>query len=544
MRVLRMLRTAWGRITHLAGPRVRRRTGVVVVALVGAWFGLLVGGQVTAPIGPVNANLSIRPSLTGNTFVDVAPLGSIELDTTDSPLALNASVAEIRVTAVQEIFRDPDSLEHLQAQVIADLRTAVLKLAIKSLGCGILGAALFTAVVFRRWRTTWKGALVAFGLMLVAYALAAATWNPKAIEQPRYTGLLTSAPSVVGTAESLTTHFGKYSAELAKLVTNVTRLYDTTSTLPLYSPDPNTLRVLHVSDIHLNPAAWDVMRSVQQQFHAQMIIDTGDLTDHGSAPEDQVANEIGTFKVPYVYIKGNHDSESTVRAVTKQKNAVVLNGRERTVDSLRLWGIGDPRFTPDKNTHEDEGDAQLVAYGQQLRSRIEAAGTVDIAMTHDPTIAGQWDGLAPLVLAGHTHRRETRMLPGGTRLMVEGSTGGAGLRALDHGTPTPIELDVMYFDKQTRRLQAWDEITLGGLGLTSARIDRHVESEPNRPLNQVAGESPSPALSPTPTGTETPYTLPPSTPPPTPNTSTSKRAGRRRRTRGSALPDPLPAPYP
>lgn len=527
---MRVLRAAWRRVARFATPRARRRTAVVIVALVGAWLGLLVGGQTTAPIGPVNANLSIRPSLTGNTFVDVAPLGSIELDTTDSPLALDASVAEIRVSAVQAIFNDPDSLEHLQARVTADLRTAVIKLAIKSLVFGTLGAALLTAVAFRRLRTTWKSALLAFGLMLVAYALAAATWNPKAIEQPRYTGLLTSAPSVVGTAESLTTHFGKYSAELAKLVTNVTKLYDTTSNLPLYSPDPNTLRVLHVSDIHLNPAAWDVMRSVQQQFHAQLIIDTGDLTDHGSGPEDRVASEIGALKVPYVYVKGNHDSASTVRAVASQKNAVVLNGRERTVAGLRLWGIGDPRFTPDKSTHVDEKDAQLVAYGQQLRSRIEAAGTVDIAMTHDPTIAGQWDGLAPLVLAGHTHRRETKLLPGGTRLMVEGSTGGAGLRALDHGAPTPIELDVMYFDKKTRRMQAWDEITLGGLGLTSARIDRHVESEPNRPLNEVAGESPSPVLSPTPTGTETPYTLPPSTPPPTPNTSTSKRSGRRRRT--------------
>ncbi|MBO0829703.1 MAG: hypothetical protein J2P24_18175, partial [Streptosporangiales bacterium] len=260
---MRVLRAAWRRVVHLVGPRARRRVAVVVVALVGAWFGLIVGGQVTAPIGPVDANLSIRPSLTGNTFVDVAPLGTIELDTTDAPIALNASVAEIRVTAVQAIFRDPNSLEDLQAQVTSDLRTAVIKLALRSLVFGTLGAALLTAVAFRRWRTTWKSALVAFGLILIAYAVAAATWNPKAIEQPRYTGLLTTAPSVVGTAENLTNHFGKYSAELAKLVSNVTKLYDTTSHLPLYSPDPNTLRVLHVSDIHLNPATWDVLRSVQ-----------------------------------------------------------------------------------------------------------------------------------------------------------------------------------------------------------------------------------------------------------------------------------------
>ena len=36
--------------------------------------------------------------------------------------------------------------------------------------------------------------------------------------------------------------------------------------LPAYQPDPSTIRVLFVSDLHLNPASWDVIRSVAKQF--------------------------------------------------------------------------------------------------------------------------------------------------------------------------------------------------------------------------------------------------------------------------------------
>ncbi|CAM5634966.1 membrane protein [Streptomyces spiroverticillatus] len=69
----------------------------------------------------------------------------------------------------------------------------------------------------------------------------------------------------------------------------------------------------------------------------------------------------------------------------------------------------------------------------------------------------------------------------GTRLMVEGSTGGGGLRAVEgKGDPEKIRASLLYLDRDTRRLQAWDEITLGGLGLTTAEVSRHLP-ETNRP---------------------------------------------------------------
>lgn len=475
---------------------VRRVAAVVVAAMVGGWLGLLLGGYATVDVGPVEARFSLRPSLSGNTVVHIAPLGSVTFDTHDGPLRLDASVDQIRPKAAEHILDDPTSLNGVGDHLVHDLRGGVTRLFVKSAASALIGAALFALVVFRRPRIAGWSTGVCAAFLAVTGLVSFLTFNPRSITEPRYTGLLTSAPSVVGTAESIVQRFTEYREELARLVTNVSRLYDTTSTLPVYQPDPSTIRVLHVSDIHLNPAAWSVMHSVTKQFRVQVIVDSGDLTDRGSAAEAEFAGEISSFNVPYVWVRGNHDSKRIERAVARQKNAVVLNGTTKKVAGLRFFGAGDPRFTPDRLTREHPDSEAVTAVGLQLAERLRTADPpVDVAVIHDPAESRTLDGTVPLVLSGHLHKRVEQVLPRGTQLMVEGSTGGAGLRALDHEKPTPIECSVLYIDRTTHRLQAWDDITLGGLGLTSAHIERHVASDPDRALESPMDRSPAPTPS-------------------------------------------------
>jgi hypothetical protein len=68
-----------------------------------------------------------------------------------------------------------------------------------------------------------------------------------------------------------------------------------------------------------------------------------------------------------------------------------------------------------------------------------------------------------------------------TRLLVEGSTGGAGLRGLENEKATPLTLSVLYFD-ETHALKAYDDIQLGGTGESNVEMQRHVigaEPEPS-----------------------------------------------------------------
>jgi len=340
---------------------------------------------------------------------------------------------------------------------------------------------------------------VSLAVLLAGGGVAAATWDPKSINEPVYEGLLARAPTEVGDAQSIVSDFQRYEAQLAKLVTNVSRLYDVTSTLPAYRPDPSTIRVLFVSDLHLHPGSWDVIRSVTEQFDVDLIVDAGDISDHGTAAENFYVEPIGTLGVPYVFVRGNHDSLITQAAVAANENAVVLDGETAEVEGLRFIGAGDPRFTPDKDTRDQKAPpsvsqvALLVA--SRARAAAEAGEPVDIAVIHDGEGATELDGVVPLVLSGHYHRREQHLLSGGTLSFFQGSTGASGLRGFEQGgieAPTPVRASVLYIDRETRTLQAWDDITLGGLGLVSAKIERKIYAEQFPPED-------SPTLSPSPT---------------------------------------------
>lgn len=473
-------------------PRAAVAAEIALVGLLGCWLGLLAAGHVEAAVGPVRTQLSVVPSLTGDSVVSVPPLGRLSLDSHDGPWRLDAEVDRLDATDARQIFSNPASLHGLPERVATDMRHGIERLAVRASLAAVSGALLLGLLVFRRrLRRVLLAGAVSAGLVLAGGGAAAATWNPEAINEPRYDGLLAIAPTVVGDARSIVTDFQKYEAQLAKIVTNVSRLYDVTSTLPAYTPDPSTIRVLHVSDIHLNPSAWEIIRSITEQFDVTVIVDTGDLTDHGSSTEDRFANSISTLGVPYVFVRGNHDSAGTERAVARQKNAVVLNGSVVKVGGLRLLGAPDPRFTPDKDTRDQPPAEELRLIGERLAATARSE-PVDAVLVHDPEMAMPIDGSAPLVFAGHGHKRDVRSLDQGTLLFEQGSTGGAGLRGLEHESPTPVQCSVLYFDKATGALQAYDDITLGGLGLTSAQIERHVYAKP------------SPKSPPSPSGTSSP----------------------------------------
>ncbi len=80
-----------------------------------------------------------------------------------------------------------------------------------------------------------------------------------------------------------------------------------------------------------------------------------------------------------------------------------------------------------------------------------------------------------------------------TLLMVQGSTGGAGLRGLEGEYPEPLALSVLYFDDELQ-LIAYDDITIGGHGLSEAAVQRRL----------INLDEPEPAPSPSPTTTAVP----------------------------------------
>ena len=482
---------------------------VLAVGLVGAWLGILAAGTSSVAVGPVDTTMVVRPSFVGDSVIEVPPLGTLSIDSHDGPLALGVKVEGLNLERARAIVADPSSLTGIEDRVVDGVREGIVWAAGRGFVVGVLGAAILSAAVFRQPRRVIVAVTATALVFAGSFGVAALTVNERALAQPRFTGLLTGAQSLIGNVETIADDFEVYRKGLAKIVTNVSRLYQVTSTLPTYEPANDVVKVLHVSDLHVAPQAWDVISAVVEQYDVDVVVDTGDTTHLGTSAENSYLEPIGELSVPYVWVRGNHDSATTMAAMEEIPTVVVLDGQPQDVEGIRFVGAGDPRFTPDQGA-DNTADA-VAAQAVALARVAERDGAVDVIVYHDPTVGALFDGVTPLVLSGHMHTRANVVYPEGTRVMTQGTTGGASFHGVDEEEPVPIELSVLYLDRTTDHLQAWDDITLGGLGLTSAEIERHVVGEEEEPVNDEPTPTPTGPIPPTPVSTPTVIgTFPPS----------------------------------
>ncbi|MBW6438995.1 metallophosphoesterase [Actinoplanes hulinensis] len=507
-------------VRHRWSRRLRVAAAVGLTAVVGSMIGVMLFARSDLNVGPFSAEMSVTPSVHGGTEVNIPPLGSLHLDSHRGPVHLRVDLGSLDQSRTEALIDNPAAISTAGERAVDEVVTGVARLGLRTMGLAVLSTLILAALIFRDTRRTAAAGLTALVVTGGSLGLAAATLRPNSISEPRYEGLLVNAPAVVGDARRIADNYGRYSEQLQAILGNVSRVYSTISALPVYEPAGNTTRLLHVSDLHLNPTSWGLIRTVVDTFDIDAVIDTGDIVDWGSSAETSFVASIPSVQVPYIYVRGNHDSAAIQAAVARQSNAVVLDDALTEIDGLTIAGIGDPQFTPDKSetnaAGDDSGPELLTAAGERLAQTIRDSGKkVDIALVHDPAMAQPLSGVVPLVLAGHLHRRVVSTLPAPTapppgpspsaspvpsastappptfttRLMVEGSTGGAGLRGLEGEDATPLSLSVLYFD-ENNELKAYDDIQLGGTGESNVEMQRNViglEPEPT--------PTPAPSLS-------------------------------------------------
>src|SRR6185369_3109628 len=120
-------------------------------------------------------------------------------------------------------------------------------------------------LVFRSVRRVAISGGVALAVLAGTFGVAALTFQRKALNEPRYEGLLVNARTVVGDAQRIANNYEAYRDQLQRMITNVDRLYTTVNALHIYEPT-DSIKVLHISDMHLNPSAWSVVQTVVEQF--------------------------------------------------------------------------------------------------------------------------------------------------------------------------------------------------------------------------------------------------------------------------------------
>lgn len=462
---------------------------LVVLAGVGAVAGVVMAGTVSTEVGPFHADLELRVRPSGDTTVRLPPLGTLAMDTHDGPFGLVVRVGEIDPEAARGLAEAPAGLRTLRDDVADEVQAATRQLLLRAATGALVGALM--VVLLREWSRRAAGVGVVVALFVVASTAGAAraSWRPESLAQPRYSGLLSSAPQAVGAVGDIQRRFDAYTDQLVAMVENTVLLYRATSELESFRPGDSTIRVLHVSDLHLNPQAFELIEQLSKQFRIDVVVDTGDIVDWGTELEDRFTTIIGRLGIPYIFVRGNHDSAGTAAAVAAQPNAVVLDRSTTEAKGLRFWGVADPRFTPDKRSGGEDGQDGAVRSLAERLPRTVPDG-IDVVLVHDPALASELGGIAPLVLSGHIHRPAERRLKGEERRpkgeggavtlhLIEGSTGGAGLRALRGDEPEPLAASVLYFDPDTSILVAFDRIKVGGLGTAGVQIQRRILRAPD-----------------------------------------------------------------
>jgi predicted phosphodiesterase len=474
MRGGRGLARSWGRAAVVA-----------LVALVSAGSAMTVWGSHAHDIGPLETRLSLVPSLTGGLRVHVPPLGRLEMPTHRGPLQVSATVTAVDPRRARALLVSRSPGRTVSRQVAADSRDALAEVAARGVLVALLSSAVTCAVVFRRPGAVLGGTAAVAVVLTASTGVAAATLRTEALNEPTFDGLLAQAPALIGRVQD----FDAYSQRVAELTANVARVYGNLAELPATPAAQDTTRLLWVSDIHNNPQSFTVMSQLVEQFDVAAVLDTGDIVDVGSAVENRLLTRIGGLGVPYLYVRGNHDSRAVTQAfIAAQPGARVLEAGD-VVDVLgvRIAGIGHPLFRPNKASASDAKDNDLVleAAGEQLLAALAAdPEPVDVVMVHEAAMSEALLGEVPLVLTGHAHERRHRVERGTLRL-TQGSSGGAGLRALDEGAPLPLQMSVLHFDGRGALLAA-DDIDVGGLGQRSVTVERRSSDFYRQPPAEAA----------------------------------------------------------
>jgi predicted phosphodiesterase len=310
---------------------------------------------------------------------------------------------------------------------------------LRALAAMVAAAALalggLVAVALRAPRAAAAAVLVAGG-WVVAVALLLAPRGD--LDDPRYYARGSDIPVALRAVGAATRSAGALSEEVDSQLVGLARLVQAPARRPALRGVP---RVTIASDLHNSLVALPTLAAAAA---GGPVLFAGDLTDRGTPLESAAARRVVRTGRPFVFVPGNHDSDTLVRRLVRA-GAVVLHQDGRLlpgggrgpvivrVAGLRVAGYASPNTRRAADGYRDRGAAvtraEQDAFGRWLRP---LAGRVDVVLVHEPQLAAPAlralradPPAAPLlVAAGHTHVQGIDSA--GTVAEVNGGTVGAG----------------------------------------------------------------------------------------------------------------------
>lgn len=431
--------------------------------------------------------VGVAPSWQGQTRLIFAPLGEVRARTHATPIALKVTLQSIGFDEMRRLVTQPPPRRELERDFERVAQRSLRDLAARQIGLGTLGALLVPLLLRLRRPRYWLLAGTSGG-GFVALVLVATlhSFQPQAFQSPTYTGSLQQAPWMIALVSDAVSNSEALGNKLRHVASNLQVLYGRINAVPDLAGDEDMIKILHVSDIHNNPAAVRFVRDLAQKIGIEAVIDTGDLTDFGTPLETQLSRGLGQLGVPYLFVAGNHDSQATVRAIAANANARILDGANLvTIAGLRILGAPDPSASRPTAGNVNTADDALRAASDALRARYQALNPPpDLVCVHNPRQAEPLLGTARVLLCGHLHRASVEVTQN-TIVCNAGTTGAAGARYFDKPEGVPFSAAILHFERSSApgvtiapRLRFIDQVVLDG-SLSRYSISRRTFADTN-----------------------------------------------------------------
>lgn len=441
---------------------VSHRLNTLIMSVIFALLFIFLLGDMTFSLQGIEFNASLIPSKKGLTEIMIPPVGSISAQTHPLPIKIELILQNINIEMLQKLIMEAPLSSELTQSIKVDLQDIALVFVLHlfflaGLG-GMLGAVLVSG---KNIKLAIYGAIYGIILVILLVGVTFITYRAENLRTPEYHGALKAAPWAIDLAEEAFQKFNELGEQMRIIAANLYNVFEQIDKIKPINEENDALLVLHVSDIHNNPAAHKFIEQIVESFPVDMVIDTGDITDYGTPIESQLLTGLSDIKIPYLFIPGNHDSPQTIKDLSKYPQVQVLTGGIVDVQGLRILTVADPASTTTAITMSDpniiaETKAKLKSFWE------EAANKPNILAVHNYILAEELRGLVPVILFGHTHQYMIREETGSV-LINAGTTGAAGLRGLQATKGIPYSVVLLHFIRDENNeliLSATDTIKL------------------------------------------------------------------------------------
>lgn len=457
-------------------------SGLGVLAAVAAGIALAASlARTTITVGPVTVVARVSVAWPGATSVLIPPFGEAHAHTHDGPVRFVLNVQKVDIPGVERLLRAPvraagsRALPGMQAAdqaaaTVSDVVTeettrARRRLTSLVIVVTILSAAFAAAVAWGirlRWRLIGVSAAVAAALVAGSAGLASATFDPAGLTEPRLEGALVYLPRLESIFTARLTRVEALREQAAEIAEQLAAYYADPRSIAAGGGLPGTYRVLHVSDMHLDPVGAELARSLARSYDASLVINTGDAGITGSAEEAALLPSLLITETPTLFVSGNHDAGPVLVSLGGLANISVLDG-ETVVDGLRVFGLPDPQGAdPGIEPDRDAVEASVTAVAELLSAQRDAGLPLpDIIALHSPIAEKRFIGLAPIILSGHTHS-ERMYVNDGTVRLNSGTLGGMPYDPdRTDRARLPHSASILYYTSELpRRLIAVDRVSV------------------------------------------------------------------------------------